>query len=251
MRQRVRVRRIPGLFGLVGMTPVAGVCAPSCNPLDDNDFLGSGSRPGSACPSGFGCFGLPTFMLATRFTCAPDTTTTLTQRSVCSGSCLDTGGNPLSTGCSEGFEPIIYDSTGSMQIDCISMCAPATCYANNCGSNSVNLTGAPASGHQCNATDSRGAFNPASPANNGDQCTFSWFFEVGSQGLVRSPTSDTVGLCLDHSKYGWPRCDTLTDPTFGTTANPGAAAFGCVSTMVGGIPLHPPAEPPRAPYHAR
>ena len=240
-----------GVFGPVGQPAAAGECFPICDPLADNDFLGSGSKPGSACGSGYGCYGEPDSTLPTHFSCKQELNPTLVHRSTCAGVCADAMGNPFLNGCAQGYVPLLYDMTGSMQVDCIAYCAPASCYAGNCGSNSANLTGDPTSTHQCNNTDARGSFNLAtagSSGNNGDQCMYSWLFEVGSHGLVRSPTSDTVGFCVDHSKYfydpnggtnyttPWPKCDTLANPGFGSNAaNPGAADFGCVSTSVAGL----------------
>ena len=53
----------------------AGVCDPSCNPLDDNDFDGSGTmhtKIGTACTTDptEGCYGSPSTTHTTFFTCA-------------------------------------------------------------------------------------------------------------------------------------------------------------------------------------
>jgi hypothetical protein len=91
---------------------------------------------------------------------------------------------------------------------------------------------------------------------------FSWLFEIDSMGAwVKSGTSDTVGFCVDHSKYkydsnadgmittadlAWPQCSMFTMPGFGTGSATGgvcndangcihAADFGCVDTTTGGV----------------
>jgi hypothetical protein len=81
---------------------------------------------------------------------------------------------------------------------------------------------------------------------------YSWMFEVDAQGnFVRSPTSDTVGFCVDHSKYQydsngdgiigtgdavWPLCSSLPDGP-GSGSALGAADFGCVDSAHAGLPF--------------
>ena len=88
--------------------------------------------------------------------------------------------------------------------------------------------------------------------NNGEHCMFSWLFEIDTTGkLIRSPTSDTVGFCVDHKLYKydsngdgmlntmddpWPLCTSLPDGQ-GSGAVNGAADFGCVDTKHAGIPF--------------
>ncbi len=160
---------VPSVFGPAAGPYAAGVCVPTCDPLADNDFLGSGMTAGSGCSAGSGCYGMPrSTPPTTSFVCEPAGDSSLVHRSACTGSCL------ADNGCAPGFEPLLVDTIGSQQVDCISLCAPVDCYANNCGSNSANLIGA--APHRCNATDSRGNFDVAtggSAGNNGDQCAFS------------------------------------------------------------------------------
>ena len=239
-----------GLFGPVGQPVAAGVCEPACNPLDDNDFLGSGNRTGSACVGASGCYGYPNDTTPTKWTCDHQRTS-LVHRAACTTAdgCANTAGAPYLDGCAQGYLPLLYDVTGSMQIDCIALCKPADCWAGNCGTASANLVGA--SPHTCTPADARGTFNVATATNNGDQCMYSWLFEVDTLGnLVRSPTSDTVGFCVDHSKYkydsngdgqvtsadsAWPPCDSFTQPGRGSGSALGAADFGCVSTSTAGV----------------
>jgi hypothetical protein len=65
---------------------------------------------------------------------------------------------------------------------------------------------------------------------------FSWRFEIADDGtFVRSPTSDSVGVCVDHAKYGFPPCASLP-----LTGMPNAADYGCVDTATAGtLPAQP------------
>jgi hypothetical protein len=183
----------------------------------------------------------------------PELNATLVHRTACTSAdgCVDSSGNYLVNGCAQGYEPVLYDAQGTMQVDCIAMCAPIDCYAGHCGPNDANLGGAPP--HACTPSDARGTFNVASANNNGDQCAFSWIFQY-VVGFVPSHTSDTLGFCIDHSKYAQPSCATLTNPGFGSGSAVGAADLGCVSTATAGLPF---AGKPRAalelrlPYHRR
>ena len=245
-----------GVFGAVGQPPAAGACDPACDPLADNDFLHNGTKTGTACAATSGCYGEPNSVQPTNYTCLREVNTTLVHRSPCTGACADNMGNSYLNGCAQGYVPLLYDTTGSMQVDCIAFCAPASCYAGHCGGTTLatsNLTGDPAKNHHCNTTDARGTFvqPTVAPDNSvdGEQCMYEWLFELGANGLVRAPTSDTVGYCVDHSKYKydpaggtnyttpWNKCDTLANPGMGTQANPGAAMFGCVDTTTGGVML--------------
>ena len=251
--------------------PPVGVCNAACDPFADNDFA-KGTKTGTTCGSGSGCYGYPSFGTApsTAFTCAVtgSAAATLTNRSACTSAdqCLSADGTMVVVnGCAQGFEPVLLDMTGSMQADCISLCEPADCYAGNCGGTTAatsNLGGSASSSHQCNGTDSSGTFDVATPGAggvNGDQCRFMWSFEIGSDGtFLPSPYSDAVGFCEDHQDYSgdWngdgsndgpePKCDTFTTATYGTGSAVngvcnatngclGAAYFGCVSTATGGV----------------
>ena len=111
--------------------------------------------------------------------------------------------------------------------------------------------------------------------NNGEQCYYSWLFEIDSASnmLVGSPTSDTVGFCVDHSQYKydptggsnntttWPRCDYIGLGSQGFNVGAGgidAAGFGCVDTATaraaGDLMFSGKSRPTRpqlrVPYHA-
>ena len=232
----------PQLFTFGNTPPLAGVCAPVCDPLADNDLLGSGSRAGSACAAGAGCYGLPDEVDPTVWRCMPELAPTLVHRSPCTvlSGCLETSGVAHVNGCAQGYVPVLYDATGSMQVVCIAVCKPGNTYAGNPDPQYP----AGQSPHACSTSDARGAFNTATATNDGDHCMFSWRFEVDPNGqFVRSATSDTVGFCVDHSQYlydsngdgmidsydqPWPLCSSLADGS-------AAAQFGCVDTMHAGL----------------
>jgi hypothetical protein len=265
-----------GFLGPAG-SEAAGVCDPSCNPLDDNDFDGPGplTKPGTVCGIGQGCYGFWSSTKRSHFSCAPIANPTLFHRSACTGGCTNGGGSPFLNGCAGGYMPLITDdTTGANTYSCMAFCKPADCSLGACTSS----IGAPP--HQCNNTDAAGTFDSA---DNGDQCVYGWWFEEGNTGTVLlSQFSNTTGICLDHTRYhladatgmststtNWPACNTLPITASSTTchgalnASPAdlsgctAVDFGCVSTTTGGVttqfttsaPPHFIARP-RMPYSA-
>jgi len=277
-----------GIFE-TGGTNVAGVCDVKCDPFADNDFNHTGSgapnRPGTKCQPYEGCYGFPNrvaIATPTSFSCAREYNTDLHNRDACtttSGNSL-TSTNPLtrvacstaSNGCSEGYMPVLIETTGSMVAVCTAMCKPATCYAGNCTTGTAtNLLGVPGSGQTCSTSDrisnptsfTQATAGTGSNQVNGTGCTFNWSFEVDKQGMFYpSPFSDTLGWCEQHDLYHYdsnkdnmltdadlfvPKCDTLTTPGFGTGSAGsdgictgsngcvGAADFGCVTTTLAGL----------------
>jgi hypothetical protein len=249
-----------------GGTPVAAVCDPSCDPLDDNDFDGPGSalsRTGTTCGSAnIGCYGYPSTSTPTHFSCATDInyTTALHHRTVLSG--------PLFVNsCNQGYLPLLLETTTSTNVICVAMCKPQPCSAGACGSGDVNQHGmAP---HRCQTPDALGSFDTSA---TGEECAYWWYLETDSSTntLTRSDYSDTLGFCFDHSKYSYdtngdgtadtplPPCQQLqihatgTDPTQPLTYW-GAADLGCVDSGAAGLftgkHRTPPATGLRAPYH--
>lgn len=231
-----------------------GACDQMCDPLNDNDFDGPATahtKTGTVCTAATqGCYGTPSMgPKPTTFTCATDINyagQALHHRSACdAASGCAPGGNVFLNGCNQGYVPLMYDMTGSTQIDCIAWCKPLNCYQGNCGTGNANAIGA--SPHRCNTVDAVGAFGAA------EECTFIWIYEMDqSANLVRSPYSDTLGVCFDHSKYQYdtngdgtpdtvlPACSSL--PTgFGQSAMTlGAADLGCEDTTHAGVPAHAP-----------
>ncbi|MDB4952464.1 MAG: hypothetical protein JWO36_33 [Myxococcales bacterium] len=260
-----------GLFGPAGQTVAAGVCDPSCNPLADNDIDGSGSavKTGSACPNigsaSIGCYGYPDSTRPSRWSCTGEVNKTVVHKSLCTtaNGCANAGGNPYLNGCAQGYLPLLKDMTGGTGVVCVAVCSPGNTYV---GANPQAPAGvAP---HRCNSTEARGNFTTATTTTNGDHCLFSWWFEVDAMNnFVRSPTSDTVGFCVDHTKYqyasvpggtpdtNWPICAQLPDGN-GSGSAIGAADFGCVNTMHAMLPFNgkaqihrPVMDAPRMMYH--
>jgi hypothetical protein len=243
-----------GVFGPVGQPAAAGACDPTCNPLDDNKFGSAKTKIGSACGATSGCYGGPDSTLPAKYTCVREVNNSLYHRAACVGGCADAMGNPYLTGCAQGFVPLLYDMTGSMQVDCISYCAPKDCFQGNCGTGtSGNLQGDPATTHLCQlgvTNNSSGVFAAAQLAPstmNGDQCMFEWLFDLGSAGIpAGTTTQNSVGYCVNHTDYKydpqggtnythpWDKCDTLPNGFGSSAATPGAGDFGCVSTTTCG-----------------
>jgi len=217
--------------------PVAGVCAAACDPLDDNDFDGSGSafsRTGSACGSAdTGCYGAPSRGTApkTTFTCMRELNpgTPLVHRTECTTTtgCADVDGLVYINSCNEGYEPLLHESTATSTLVCVAMCHPLDCFAGNCGSGDANRQGA--APHRCASTDALGAFG------SDEECQYLWASEIdGSGHWLPSAYSDVVGICVDHTPYGLPSCATL--PLHGSGSGYDAVSLGCVSSQTAGLP---------------
>ena len=236
---------------------VAGVCDPACDPLGDNDFDGSGSlaRTSMTCGSisSVGCYGSPSMGTPPRtgWLCTNDVNymesqpVGLRHRVQCTtaNNCADPGPKLYVNSCNQGYLPLLNESTMVSTAICVAMCKPKNCYLGNCGLNDEDRLGvAP---HRCNTTDRVGTFDTSA---NGEHCLFSWFFEIDDGGnFVRSPTSDTLGFCYDHSKYLYdsngdntpdapiPACATLLDGTGSGGSDVRAGDFGCVDTTHAGV----------------
>ena len=140
------------------------------------------------------------------------------------------------------------DAFGGTNVDCYAFCKPGDSYQGLTGTQAPNGV----SPHRCNTTDALGAFG-ATPngtaASNGEHCMYSWFFEIDTAGaLHKSPTSDTLGICVDHTKYRydsnndgqitpadavWPPCAAM--PLTATAPAIGATDLACVTTTTGGV----------------
>lgn len=285
-----------------------------CDPGNGSNDEGEGCW-GFQCAAGLGSGSDMCPIDGSRYTCNRAHNKTLVHRSACTNvpvgsdnpvACLNGAGQPFSNTCSPGFLPIVQDDdAGSMSFVCASFCQIADCYMGNCGgAGDPNLVGgAP---HRCNSTDSSGIFNSPTPGSNatpinGDQCNAEWVSEVAQDGSgnlfidgnaagTKSFWSDTVGYCLDHSKYYYdsngdmmvdntdarlPECDTIPMPGFGTGSGTGtagtagyctpangcveAANFGCTTPTAAGVSFQGKAKIAgrkvlmttfRQPYHA-
>jgi hypothetical protein len=244
------------LFSTGATSPAAaGVCDLACDPLNDNDFDGSGSqtKPGNTCGSAtnIGCYGIPSGGTppATGWSCTGDVNSTnatrLVHRVQCTTAtgCADTDGTIYVNSCNQGYLPLFRESTAVSTAVCIAMCAPLDCYKGNCGTNDVNRHGA--TPHRCQTPDAQGTFNTGSGR---EECEYLWSEELdGSGNWLPSPTSDTMGFCFDHGLYKYdpsggnnptiplPGCEFLdivgsgSDPNMPLTYF-GAENFGCINS---------------------
>jgi hypothetical protein len=241
-----------GLFGVSGGASSAGLCDPSCNPLDDNDFDGSGAahtKAGSACGSDptIGCYGIPSASTTTHFSCASPVSGTQTfhHRAVLAAN------QQFLNSCAPGYTiAFATDAFGSTNVDCYAYCKPGEAYLNNPGTQQPNGV----SPHGCNTTDALGAFGAVPTAvnngTNGEHCMYSWLFEIDDNtgAHLPSPTSNTVGICWDHSKYRYdsngdgqvtaadailPACTSL--PLTSGSGGLTAGDVGCVTTTTAGV----------------
>lgn len=238
-----------GLFELNGVFE-AGACDPRCDPLNDNSFGSGGSgdtippRSGSSCAADQGCYGFPSDdpTNPTHFTCGLELDHGLVHRSECAADteCAPSTTSVYLNGCAQGYVPLLDDTNvGSTFAVCVAFCAPADCYAGNCGSDGLADEGA--APHECLPSAIRLDPSYVLPDPSANSCAYSWVFEQNGAGDVAlSPTSNTVGFCYDHSLYRYdsngngmiddgdatdPPCDQL--PGSGALD---AESFGCVST---------------------
>ncbi len=218
----------------------------ACDPLADNDFDGAGSahvKTGTACGSDptVGCFGA-----------IGDTGTSFHCMSEAPGSESLTNGATVPTGvatCAPGYIAVATtDPNGANVTACNALCKPGDAYAGNPNPQEPNGV----SPHGCNNTDAEGTFGAipdGSATSNGVHCMYSWLFEEDSLGVVHmSATSNTVGICIDHTKYKYdpngagtpttlPPCAAL--PLHSMTSDIGADDIGCVSTTLAGVATTP------------
>lgn len=209
------------LFDLGETTPAAaGVCNVGCNPLDDNDFDGSGSdlgRVGTKCPTANeGCYGSPSYGTppVSGFSCTRDihygSATFYGHRTQCvtANSCADAMTmKPYQNSCNQGYQPVLYETTGSTTVICVAFCEPENCFMGNCGSNNESRLGktrGSGASHRCNAVDRVGLFDGTTTgSDNGEHCQFLWRYEIdtATRTYLASQWSDKLGFCYDHSKY--------------------------------------------------
>jgi hypothetical protein len=255
-----------GLFSTGDTTPASGgVCDLACNPLEDNDFDGSGSdaKGSNVCGSAasVGCYGYPSYGTppATGWSCTNDINFEQSQpiglrhRVECTeaNNCADPGPTIYVNSCNQGYLPLLYEKTGSTTIICVAMCKPAVCYMGNCGTGSPPANRQGVAPHKCTATNRVVGPNVTSMAT--EHCQYMWWREVDDSGnFLQSATSDSLGICFDMKQYSYdsngdnkvdtsddqlPNCDTLVGSGFGSGSDPatastyfGAADLGCVSS---------------------
>ena len=213
------------LFSTGDTTPAAaGVCDLACDPLQDNDFDGSGgSLTGSAsmkrkttcgANANIGCYGYPSFGTppASGWSCTGDINNAASQpiglrhRVQCieGNNCADPGPTIYTNSCNQGYLPLLRESSTVSTAVCIALCDPEPCYMGNCGG-ATNTARIGAVNDGCRASDrvaGAAGFNNTNDADGGEHCTHLWFFEIDDQNMfLPSSTSDTVGFCYNHDVY--------------------------------------------------
>ncbi|MCX5740967.1 MAG: hypothetical protein NT062_00545 [Proteobacteria bacterium] len=225
---------ISGLFGAAGaMTPpAAGVCETACNPINDNDYDGSGAaqtRTGSACGSDplMGCYGnISSSGNRTHFICAypalSGPTHTAGTATILHRQMIPAGQLYLNT-CHPGYTlGFAANATGSTESDCYAFCKPGNSFGSLGTATGVTVPATQLpngqTGAACKlASGGRGgsfgivptgvttpAWTTTDPGaiGNGEHCMYSWYFETNDAGdVLLSDTSNDVGICWDHSQY--------------------------------------------------
>ncbi len=180
-------------------TTVAGVCAPTCNLLTQaRDYDGAAAiaaapaSPTSASPA-LGCFGKSVF------TCAkvvyPD------NKSDAPAAGPASGGFYLN-GCAPGYLPVLTAMTGSTQTICVALCQP--------GPTSVGTT-AQAAGVTPYTCPAAGAAAP-------HECRYWWWLQNTTSASFPDALSNTMGFCIDYTKYTGDKTGTGTAPYPSCTA---------------------------------
>ncbi len=264
-----------GVFAAVGAgdATTPGTCQILCDPNLDNDWDGPGTlstvRSGTPCETdaNAGCWGRIASDGLTRsfFFCSHSVPTTemLVHRTV-----ITEPKKQLLVSCHPGYAlGFAADATGSTNTDCYAYCKPADAIGSS-GSGSISLqasdgtvlvggnpitvpttqrpNGDPSDPCQVSVKGREGNFgNPATAGGaNGEHCMYTWRFEISTAGLLfPSPTSNSVGICFDHTKYTdaanveLPSCVSApaTDFTASNTTQT-ALTMGCLSLTTMGIP---------------
>jgi hypothetical protein len=245
-----------GVF-ISGNNATAGVCEPGCDPLTQRLLVGgaeqcgatSVTQPDVACTpaSGF-----------TSFLCAPSGADVYA-RTERDAALTDSLGNAYSNGCSPGYVALFPKDldAGANTVICSGLCAPQkvdSVLAGPDNPDNINegdktalgklLTDtAPVAGHATCGADSKGS------ATDAEDCVYLWevlasFSNVAPSEALRTPYSDTVGVCFAFGSYlvapdatqptmlvPFQSCATLPPPEMVTAADTfgSAADNGCYS----------------------
>jgi hypothetical protein len=159
-------------------TSVAGVCAPTCNPLTQaRDYDGAAACGTLAAPApALGCFGKSVF------TCAKVVYPNNKSDAPAAGP--SSGGFYLN-GCAPGYLPVLTAATGSTQQICVALCQP--------GPTSAGTT-AQAAGVTPSTCPAAGAAVP-------HECRYWWWLQNTTSASFPDALSNTMGFCIDYTKY--------------------------------------------------
>jgi len=194
-----------GVFSSGGST-IAGVCAPTCNPLTQARDYDSAPACGSPTPASpaLGCYGKSVF------TCSKIVYPNNKSDAPAAGP--SSGGFYLN-GCAPGYLPVLTAATGSTQQICVALCQPGP---------TSQAAPANAGGVAPSTCAAAGAASP-------HECRYWWWLENTSLSSFPDAFSNTMGFCIDYTKYTgnktgtgtapYPSCTTLstTAHTFDTT----------------------------------
>ncbi len=207
-------------------TSLAGVCAPTCNPLtqardyDGAAACGSPTSPTSASPA-LGCFGKNVF------TCAKIVYPNNKSDAPAAG---PASGGYFLNGCAPGYLPVLTAMTGSTQTICVALCQP--------GPTSIGAT-AQAAGVTPYTCPAAGAAAP-------HECRYWWWLQNVTLVSFPDALSNTMGFCIDYTKYTGDKTGAGTTPYPSCTAlSPTAHTYDATLTDAqywGCQPYPPPAD---------
>ena len=206
--------RYSGVFANATDDPVAGACAPSCDPITQT------VTGGGTCPAGQGCYLL---------TGSVETVAVCSQAGTVAPGALIVGA-AFANSCVPGAQPRRRDMA-TQDVECGALCQITDVYQ---GVNEASEGGV--TPYTCAAA---GAALPSDPTN-GESCRYYWLREpFASPGAY----SNTVGWCFKHAAFQYdtdgdqtpdapsPRCVTLTTGDLVLPIGDGndALYFGCVA----------------------
>jgi hypothetical protein len=197
-----------------------GACTPTCDPLTQERLTDGAAACGSPDPDppALGCYGpASSTPEPTRFFCSsvPALAADLTHRDPAYGP--GSGGAYLN-GCAPGYLPLLRESTGSFDVVCIALCAPAETYA---GSDASRQGLSPYSCPDAGATAAA------------EECRFWWFLE--GEDTAQTDVTSGLGFCFDPTKYLW---DDDGDPGTPEVALPSCSDLPDTDTDGDGMPQH-------------
>lgn len=168
-----------GLYAPVGSAASVGLCDPTCNPVTQKTTSGAAAcgSPNPSSPT-LGCY-----QGSTDFTCTKAGDLNRTQGTTPTSA---SNGLPYVNGCAPGYMAISKDSTNSGYI-CTAFCQPGPTSA----SSPANAAGLVGSGETC----------PDKGAGGSYECRYWQFNEDHTQPGFPDPYSNTIGFCIDPTKY--------------------------------------------------
>ncbi len=208
-------------LAMSGTTFLAGLCNDGCDPLTQElpDGTAACRSPTPSQPSR-GCYGEQVH------SCMPswEELWSLTDRDQPR---LSPSGVPWNNGCAPGFQPMLYEMTGSTRLVCAGLCAALD--TDNTPALSANADGDPMARGKLPTSSSAAVGNATCSIGKkgsraSSECRFMWWFEDDTglrPDFISSGLADRLGLCiaLEYFKYDanadmvpettFPSCSTL------------------------------------------